>query len=480
MKVFVHMIGIGLAVVGSAICRAQALDIDLFQTRAAVSTTPAAPLIGDNACGALPETRRLELEDAVLQALCANPQTRQAWAEARAQAAALGVADAAYLPQVNVTLGAEHDTLSTTYDIGGTTGNFRQSQNSSSTYGMLSLSWVLFDFGKRDAARRQAKALLAAANASQSSNLESVFLNTAQAFYALSDAVALQDAARRTEAIAKTSLAAASAKHAAGAGTLGDELQARISYRSAVLDSTSADGEVRAATGALAVAMGLDANTHLRIAVPDSSVPPATPQTLAGIDELIEEAKRYQPRLIAARAKVEAALAGVDAARAQARPTISLVGDLSQNNPSFQQQPQGLFSPQLKSSRGSSIGVQVTIPLFDGFAAGYRVSQASELVNAQIDELHDAELQASLDVWTSYQAVETDAANLDNTRDLLSDAMHALDVAQGRYKEGVGSFSELIDAQTALSDARKQRVLAISKWRSDRLKLSASLGQLSL
>jgi outer membrane protein len=94
--------------------------------------------------------------------------------------------------------------------------------------------------------------------------------------------------------------------------------------------------------------------------------------------------------------------------------------------------------------------------------------------------LHDAELQVSLEVWTSYQSLRADAANLSNSRELLADARRALDVARGRYKEGVGTFTELLNAQTALADAQKQRVLAVSKWRSARLKLVASLGKLDL
>jgi outer membrane protein len=134
----------------------------------------------------------------------------------------------------------------------------------------------------------------------------------------------------------------------------------------------------------------------------------------------------------------------------------------------------------LDSSRGSTIGVQVTIPLFEGFASGYRVEQAEARVEEQEATVRDTELQGSLDVWKSYHAVQTDAANLSNSRDLVDDAQHALNVARGRYKEGVGEFTELLNAQNAFIDAQKQRVFAVSKWRVARLRLAASLGKLGL
>jgi outer membrane protein len=450
--------------------------LDVYRTHRLVSDTPAASLLRNASCVVEVVARPIELEDAILQAVCANPQARQTWANARAQAAAVGIGEAAYLPTLNATGGYERHTQSTSYNGSAYgVGEVKNSQSSSSKYGTLNLSWVLFDFGKRSAALRQARQLLAAANATQDDALQTVFFNAAHAYYAVRDAQASVDAARQSERIAKESLAEASAKHDAGAGTLSDQLQAQTTYRRAVLDSVSAEGDARTAAGALAVAMGLDPNTPVRIASSD----PTIDGTLfaEGVDQLIDEAKARQPKLVAARAKLEVARANVDVVRAQGRPTISLMGSLTQSNPSFQQQP---HSYQITGSRGSTVGIQVTIPLFEGFASGYRIAQAQAQADAQKADLQNTELQVSLDVWKSYQSLQTDTANLSNSEDLLADAQRSLEIARGRYKAGVGTFTELLNAQTALTDAQKQRVLAISKWRTARLKLAASLGNLEL
>ncbi|WP_176059189.1 TolC family protein [Paraburkholderia sp. BCC1876] len=461
-----------LALTGSPSTYAQWLDA--YGTKHIAASSPAAPLLNNASCLPEPVDHPLELEDAIQQAVCANPQAREAWANARAQAAAVGVNEAAYLPTLNATAGIERDTLATTYDAGAF-GNIKTSQNSSSKYGVLNLNWVLFDFGKRGAALRQARELLAAANATQDDVLQTVFFNTAQAFYAVRDARASMEAAQQTENVAKESVAETSAKHDAGAGTLSDQLQAQTTYRRAVIDRVNAEGNERTAKGTLAAAMGLDANTPMQI---DGSEPPANSSEFEqDVDRLIDEAKASQPKLVAARAKLEAARANVDAARAQGRPTISLVGSLTQNNPSYQQQPEQL---PIASSRGSTIGIQVTIPLFEGFASGYRVAEAQAQADAQEADMQNTELQVSLDVWRSYQSLHADTANLDNSKALLTDAEHSLEIARGRYKAGVGTFTELLNAQTALADARKQRILAVSKWSTDRLRLAESLGNLGL
>ncbi|WP_321955186.1 TolC family protein [Burkholderia cenocepacia] len=455
--------------------RSNAQTLDIFRTRGEVAVTPAEPILHDASCNLVEGMRPLELADVIQQAICKSPRARQAWADARAQAAVLGIADAAYLPTLNAIVGIERDTLSTTYD-GRSFGRSleRASRNSSSKNGYLDFSWVLLDFGKRSAARQQALAMLAAANATHNDTLQTVFFNAARAFYALNGAKAALDAARHTEGVASESYAEASARHAAGASSLGDELQARTSYRRAVLDRVSAESDLSDAEGTLAVAMGLDANAPVLVASEGSDVDNHVDVDV-GIDQLIDEAKRRQPKLVAARAKLEAARANVDAARAQGRPTISLTGGFSQNHSSYQQQSQSF---PVTKRRGGTIGIQVTIPLFEGFASGYRIAQAQALADEQESVLHDAELQVSLDVWRSYHSVHADAANLSNSQNLLADAKRALEIVRGRYKEGVGAFTEVLNVQAALADAQKQRILSVSKWQTSRLKLAETLGKL--
>jgi outer membrane protein len=300
-------------------------------------------------------------------------------------------------------------------------------------------------------------------------------LGAAQAYYDLRDAQGIEAAARAAEDAARESLNEAKARHDAGAGELADQLQAQTTYRRAMLDRVTAQGDVEAARGSLAAAMGLPADSPVQIA------PERGPTDLhtfeQSVSQLMDEAKAQHPKLVAARAKLDAARANVDAVRAQGLPSVALTASLARNNPSYQQQPQQV---PVTASRGSSIGIRVTIPLFDGFSSGYRVATARAQADAAEAELQANELQVSLDVWKSYQNLRVDTINLDNSKALLDEARRSIEIARGRYKAGVGTFTELLSAQTALADAEKQRVQAISKWRTARLKLAASLGHLRL
>jgi len=53
------------------------------------------------------------------------------------------------------------------------------------------------------------------------------------------------------------------------------------------------------------------------------------------------------------------------------------------------------------------------------------------------------------------------------------------EVALGRYRAGVGSMLDLLSAQTALFNARQQRIAAEQDWLTRRTNLSFALGILS-
>ncbi|WP_240160507.1 TolC family protein [Pseudomonas bharatica] len=176
------------------------------------------------ACGDNLNHASLTLEVVIEQVLCRDPLTRQAWAESRVFAAQVGVAQAAYLPRIEASSAITHGRNDTAYDqldAYSTEGRQRRLEY------RLGLSWVLFDFGRREATLHNARQLLLAANATRDNQLQETFLLAAKLYY---DTLAAQDsqrAARQVSALAAENLKDASAKYEAGAAALSDRLQAR-------------------------------------------------------------------------------------------------------------------------------------------------------------------------------------------------------------------------------------------------------------
>ncbi len=387
-------------------------------------------------------------------ALCRNPKTHETWANARAQAALVGAARGAYLPDLDGKLA--------TSDVRNKTGS--STVNSTS----LTLSWLLYDFGARSANLENARQLLSAATATLDATVQSVFLAALQAYYNTQAARAAVAAALESERASKESLAAAETRYRVGTGTPADRLQAQTAWSQAVLNRIKAEGTLKNALGTLANVMGLDAGQPLALA----DLPTTPPDTAfeRDVDALIVEARERRPDLKAAEAQVKAAQASVDATRAAGLPTLSLgVG------PTWQETRN---TGNTATTHGNTIGLTLTIPFFSGFDTTYKVRSAqakAESAGAQREALRQ---QVALDVWTAYQNLSTSTQTIRSTADLLASAEQSERVALGRYKAGVGTILDLLNAQSALASARLQRIQAMLDWNVSRAALAKAVGTL--
>lgn len=462
---------LGLISIASVPGHADSIWSDPLRTTGEVSSNPARmpATIGDSCGFSMQPPSPLTLLGAVERALCRNPQTRQAWANVKVQAAAVGASRAAYLPSLTAGGTWSKANNRTTYP------DFPQADSTlkaNSSDVNLNLSWVLYDFGLRAANLENARQLLNAANASQDDTLQAVFLNTVQSFYDAQAGQALLAATTEAEQAAAQSFKASEAKYQAGAGTLADKLQAETSYAQASLKRAQAAGDLQNALGSLAIIMGLRPNTPLTLAeLSDAADAPLLQQA---VDDLIVDAVRTHPKILAAQAQLKAAQAQIDAARAEGRPTLSLFATGDRSDTPITQ----VSSQQTISSR--SIGVRINIPLLDGFSNRYKVRGAQAQAEGKEADLANVEQQVMLEVWKSNQALRTEAENLKSTDILLRSARQSFDVAQGRYKAGVGNILELLKAQSDLASAQQQRILSLTNWQTARLRLAASLGHLRI
>jgi len=457
---------LGFALMTSAPGYAESIWSDPLRTTGEVSSNAAR--MPDATCGAnvqLPSP--LTLLDAVERALCRNPQTRQAWANVKVQAAAVGASRAAYLPTLTAGGSWSKANNRTTYP------DFPQADSTlkaNSSDVNLNLSWVLYDFGLRAANLENARQLLNAANATQDDTLQTVFLSAVKSFYDAQAGQALLAATTEAEQAAAESFKASEAKYQAGAGTLADKLQAQTSYAQASLKRAQAAGDLQNALGSLAIIMGLRPNTPLTLAALGDAAD--APLLQRAVDDLIADAVRTHPKILAAQAQLKAARSQIDAARAEGRPTLSLFATGDRSDTPITQ----VSSLQTITSR--SIGLRLNIPLTDGFSTKYKVRGAEAQVESKEADLANVEQQVMLEVWQSNQALRTETENLKSTEILLRSARQSFEVANGRYKAGVGNILELLKAQSDLANAQQQRILSVTNWQTARLRLAASLGQL--
>ena len=403
--------------------------------------------------------RPLTLADVVDLTLCNNPQTRLLWANARAQAANVGVGMSAYLP----TLSAQASDTRYISNAAGSAGNYR-SRNAE-----LSAGYLLFDFGGRSGTLENARQLLVAANATRDATLQANFLAAVQAYYALLSARASVDALNVAEASARESFSAAEARYRAGIATPADKLQAQTALSQARLNLITAQGSTRTAQGTLANVMGFDASTQLTLASLSESIPdPAVEQD---IGKLIDDARRKRPDLRAAEAQIKAAEAQLEVSRAAGLPSFSLNASTGSQN-----------LPGVPITNTSSIGVTLSVPLFTGGSNTYQNRAAELQIEGKVAARDILANQIALDVWKAYQALLTNSQALIASNDLVASAEQSERMTLGRYKAGVANMSilDVLNAQSTLASARQQHVAALYSFQASRLALAQAIGQLDL
>ena len=129
--------------------------------------------------------KSLSLVDVTEAALCHNPQTKEVYANAKVQAAQVGVARSLFFPSVT-------DTVSTSENKTRTT-------NYSNVTNKIVASYLLYDFGSRDATLENANQLLKAASATQNATVQNVLLSAVNAFYQVHANKAILNASIETE-----------------------------------------------------------------------------------------------------------------------------------------------------------------------------------------------------------------------------------------------------------------------------------------
>lgn len=424
-------------------------------------TRPAAPPpSAANAPPALPpdiaaHVQRLTLGDIVDLALRNNPLTRESWANARAAADALQVAKGAYYPTVDGSVDA------TRIKTSGTGGRIAVTQTTIAP--SATLSWLLFDFGGRSGAIDEARQALLAADWTHNATLQNVVLQVEVAYFDYLSTRALREAQLASVRDAQANLAAAEERHRVGVATIADVLQARTALSQAQLALETVEGNLQTTRGALAVSMGLPANIPYDV---DLNAPPPTVAAVAdSVDAIIASAVRLRPDLAAAQAQAAQVAARIGVARAARLPSLGVTGNAGRT-----------FLVGGNSGNNYTVTLGLNIPIFAGLSRLWTEREQRDLAAAAQARAVTLEQQVVYQVFNSYYTLQTATRRVRTADALLASAQQNLEVAQGRYRAGVGTILDLLSAQSALADARAQQVQARWIWSTALAQLAHDAG----
>jgi len=167
----------------------------------------------------------------------------------------------------------------------------------------------------------------------------------------------------------------------------------------------------------------------------------ATPVTEV-LDEptLIAQALRKRPDLLAEEERIRAAKQGVSAIKAERLPSLGLVAD------------DGVIGKNGANMLNTyTWGLQVSVPIFDGFRREGRVQEQQAVVREAEIRRHDLEQQAEADVRGALLDLAAAREQLGAASERLRLAEQELAQARDRFSAGVASNADVVNASLALT-----------------------------
>ena len=122
------------------------------------------------------------------------------------------------------------------------------------------------------------------------------------------------------------------------------------------------------------------------------------------------------------------------------------------------------------------LGMTLTIPVFKGFSTKARVSQEQLALKGLEKDFESLKQQISQEVWNAYLAVKESVERIATTSKGVESARENLAMAEGEYKEGVGSIIQLTDAQTSFITADQNYIQALSDYKISFAELERTIG----
>ena len=454
----VLMIGLGL-ISGCALTSSERLLEDVPPTPSSIYV-PSSPLPKPMSITNKQDTslggRVFDLAQCIEIALERNPETRESWQRARSVAAGVGQARSSYLPSVDFTAGANRSDYVSL--------DSRQDAGPANTFDAgFGVRYLLFDGGARSADLKGAEAELLGADFQHNATLQDVALKVEEAYYRLLADIELERVAEQTVRQTQYHVDVARARHKNGLVAKSDVLKAKTEKANADLLSVQARSQVRITRGQLANAMGLKPSESFEVVgLPQNP----HQQELADIKHLMAESAASRPELHSSLARVESARANVKVGQSHYWPKLTLNTDYGWRDRNF-----------VPDRDEWSIGLGITLPLFDGLNRESTVRKAKSDLAESVAAYKKLLRGVELEVWTAYSQLIEAGQAIKAARALVASAEESAQVTEGEYKNGTASIIEVTDTQTARTTANVRLVQTRLDWYTAMARLERAIGQ---
>jgi outer membrane protein len=236
---------------------------------------------------------------------------------------------------------------------------------------------------------------------------------------------------------------------------------AKVDVARAKLLVLEAQNNYQTSLAALSAILGYQDQQDFQLLQPTEPMTPPAPD----VQPLILQALHQRPELDALQFQIESAQKNSAAEHDLWRPTVSALGVVG---------IAPVRDPAIPNWYGA-VGVNVNIPVFNGFLYNARAKTADLQTEITRQKLAEARNNIARDVRTTWQDTNRAYERLSVTRQLREEADLALDLAQQRYNLGLGSIVEFTQAELGKTEADIADTDAVYQYRLTQIVLAYTI-----
>ena len=291
-------------------------------------------------------------------------------------------------------------------------------------------------------------------------------LDVSEAFYGALVAQEFVRVAQQSVSLVEEQLAIAEASFEAGAATNFDVLRAKVQLANAKSQLIRGQNGVQTAKNAYKTVLNLPLSENISVKgtleIPENHKIPTL-----DLDSLIQQALENRPEVHRTQFTEYAARKQIDIAKTRSRPDLGFFTNyqISQNE------------RLTEMNRIWSLGVQINIPIFDGFATRAAVQQTeSALEQVQLGGTQ-VKVGVEFEVRAAYLNLRGAETIIEVQREAVTQAHESVRIANLQFQNGIITTVALTDTQLALAQAEVNRLQAYHDYIVGFARLEKAIGQ---
>lgn len=254
----------------------------------------------------------------------------------------------------------------------------------------------------------------------------------------------------------------------AGMMTKNDILKLEVQLSNVMYQQLEAENSVKLAMVALNSTIGISLNTNIII----SSNARLTEVNLDDIEKLVTDASQNRAEVKAANARVKASEAGITLAKSSWYPQISLYGNYYYSKPN-----QRIMPTRNQFDATWDAGVNLSMNVWDWMTTAYQTDQAEANAAQAKDGLGMIKDGITLEVTQNYLSMKQSYKKIKIAELTVQQAEENMRVTSGKFKNGLATSSDVIDAETALITAKTNLTTATVDCELAKARLDKSIGK---